>query len=106
MATKVLDIVKQVNSDLQITKLEVQMKSILIESQDIRNRTMRDNLIFKSIDESAIEKWEHTTQVLANFIDGNLNSYNEIDSQISRGHRVIIMGKKYLERYKTNHSKI
>ena len=88
MATKVLDIVKHVNSDLQITKLKVQMKSILIELHDIRNHTMRGNLIFKSRDESAVEKWEHTTQVLANFIHDNLNSYNEIDGQISRTHRV------------------
>ena len=84
IATKVPDIVKQVKNDLKITKLEGQMKSVLIELQHIRNHTMRGNLIFKGIDESVKEKWEDTPQVLADFIQGNLNlvySYNEIDRQ-------------------------
>ena len=83
-ATKVPDKVKQVKNDLKITKLEGQMKSVLIELQHIRNHTMRDNLVFKCIDESVKEKWEDTPQVLADFIQGNLNlvySYNEIDRQ-------------------------
>ena len=72
-ATKVPDKVKQVKNDLKITKLEGQMKSVLIELQHIRNHTMRDNLVFKGIDESVKEKWEDTPQVLADFIQGNLN---------------------------------
>ena len=90
IATKVPDIVKQVKNDLQITKLEDQMKSFVIELQDIRDHTMRDNLISKGIDESANENWEDTIEVLPDFIHSNLNlgySYNEIDSQISRVHR-------------------
>ena len=66
------------------------MKSVLIELQNIRNRSMRDNLIFKDIGESGNENWENTTQVLADFIHDNLNLgylFNEIDSQISRVHR-------------------
>ena len=73
IVTKVPDIVKQVKNGLKITKLEGQMKSVLIELQHIRNCTMRDNLIFKGIDESVKEKWEDTPQVLAHFIQGNLN---------------------------------
>ena len=67
IAAKIPDIVKQVKNDLQITKLKGQMKSVLIELQNIRNRLMRDNLIFKDIGESGNEKWENTTQVLADF---------------------------------------
>ena len=80
IATKVPDAVKQVKNELQITKLEGQKKNVLIELQDIRKRTIRDNLIFKGVDESANEKWENTTQVLVDFIHGNLNlgySFNE-----------------------------
>ena len=90
IATKIPDIVKQVKNDLQITKLKGQMKSVLIELQNIRNRSMRDNLIFKDIGESGNEKWENTTQVLADFIHDNLNLgylFNDIDSQINRVHR-------------------
>ena len=80
IATKVPDVVKQVKNELQITKLEGQKKNVLIELQDIRKRTIRDNLIFKGVDESANEKWENTTHVLVDFIHGNLNlgySFNE-----------------------------
>ena len=66
------------------------MKSVLIELQNIRNRSMRENLIFKGVDESANEKWENTTQVLADFVNDNLNlgyPFNEIDGQISRAQR-------------------
>ena len=73
IATKVPDIVKQVKNYLKITKLEGQMKSVLIELQHIRSCTMRVNLIFKGIDEIVKEKWEDTPQVLADFIQGNLN---------------------------------
>ena len=72
-ATKVPDKVEQVKNDLKITKLEGQIKSVLIELQHIKNHTMTDNLIFKGIDESVKEKWEDTPQVLADFIQGNLN---------------------------------
>ena len=72
-ATKIPDIVKQVKNDLQITKLKGQMKSVLIELQNIRNRSMRDNLILKGMSESSNENWENTTQVLADFIHDNLN---------------------------------
>ena len=73
IATKVPDIVKQVKNYLKITKLEGQMKGVLIELQHIRSCTMRVNLIFKGIDEIVKEKWEDTPQVLADFIQGNLN---------------------------------
>ena len=73
IATKVPDIVKQVKNDLQITKLEDQMKSFVIELQDIRDHTMRDNLISKGIDENANENWEDTIEVLPDFIHSNLN---------------------------------
>ena len=48
---------------------------------------MRENIIFKGIDESASEKWEDK---IADFIHNHLNlgySYNVIDSQIIRPHR-------------------
>ena len=87
---KMLDIVKQVKNNLQIPKLEGQMKSALIELQDSKNRTMRSNLIFKDINESANGKWENTVQVLPDFIHENINlgySFKEIDSQTTRAHR-------------------
>ena len=90
IATKIPDTIKQAKNDLWTTKLEGQMKSVLIELQNIRNRSMRDNLIFKGVDESANEKWENTTQVLADFVNDNLNLgylFNEIDGQISKAHR-------------------
>ena len=80
IATKVPDAVKQVKNELQITKLEGQKKNVLIELQDIRKCTIRDNLIFKGVDKSANKKWENTTQELVDFIHGNLNlgySFNE-----------------------------
>ena len=66
------------------------MKSALIELQDSKNRTMRSNLIFKDINESANGKWENTVQVLPDFIHENINlgySFKEIDSQTTRAHR-------------------
>ena len=80
IATKVPDVVKEVKNKLQITKLEGQKKNVLIELQDIRKCTIRDNLIFKGVDKSANKKWENTTQELVDFIHGNLNlgySFNE-----------------------------
>ena len=86
-------------------------KSVLIKLQGIRNCTMKDNLIFKGIGDSANEKWENTTQVRADFIHDNLNLgyfFNEINSQISRAHRPSDNnnGKKSSESFKTNQSKI
>ena len=74
IATKVPEVVKRVNNELQITKLEGH------ELQDIRKCTIRDYLIFKGVDESANEKWENTTQMLVDFIHDDLNlgySFNE-----------------------------
>ena len=73
IATKIPGTVKQVKNDWLITKLEGQVKSVLIELQNIRNRSMRENLILKGMGESSNENWENTTQVLADFIHDNLN---------------------------------
>ena len=40
------------------------MNGILIEMDDLRNRSMRSHLIIKSIQESPNEKWEDTSQIL------------------------------------------
>ena len=90
--TKIREITQKVKKDLQIPnfgKIEAQMKGILIEMEDLRNRSMQSNLIIKGIQESPNEKWEDTSEILGEFIRNNLNlPYpREItDMQISRAH--------------------
>ena len=89
---KIPEIKESVKNDININRIETQMNAILIELDDIRNRSMRSNLIIRGIPEQHNEKWEETSQVLANFISDNLNlsftpTHSDIDMQISRAHR-------------------
>ena len=83
---------KQIKEDIQIDRLQTQLKGVLIELEDLRNRSMRSNLVFKGIREEAggENNWEATSQVLADFITNNLGlpyTDHQIDMQISRAHR-------------------
>ena len=80
----------QVKEDLHINKIETQLRGVLLELEDLRNRSMRSNLIFKGIPEESKETWDDTSQLLAGFITENLNlpySFDQMDMQISRAHR-------------------
>ena len=55
------EIISQIKDEVNIEKVEGQLKAILIELDDIRNRSMRSNLIFKGIKEEPNEKWEGTS---------------------------------------------
>ena len=63
----------QVKEDLHINKIETQLRGVLLELEDLRNRSMRSNLIFKGIPEESKETWDDTSQLLAGFITKNLN---------------------------------
>ena len=79
-----------IKEELEITKLQAQMKATLIELEDLRNRTMRSTLIFKNILGTQNESWEDTSQLLAEFITCEIDlpySFEEIDFQISRAHQ-------------------
>ena len=83
-------VTKQVKEDLHINKIETQLRGVLLELEDLRNRSMRSNLIFKGIPEESKETWDDTSQLLAGFITENLNllySFDQMDMQISRAHR-------------------
>ena len=88
-----LDLSKGVTTqvkDLHINKTEAQLRGVLLELEDLRNRSMRSNLIFKRIPEESKETWVDTSQLLAGFTAENLNlpySFDQMDMQISRAHR-------------------
>ena len=89
---KIPEIKESVKNNININRIEIQMNGILIELNELRNRSMRSNLIIRGIPEQHNGKWENTSQILANFISDNLNlsfthTHSEIDMQISRGHR-------------------
>ena len=80
----------QVKENLHINKIEAQLRGVLLELEDLRNRSMRSNLIFKGIPEESKETWDDTSQLLAGFITKNLKlpySFDQMDMQISRAHR-------------------
>ena len=79
-----------IKEEINIRKIEGQLKAALIELEDLRNRSMRSTLIFKNIKEERKETWEDTARILTNFIVEDLKlsyRYDEIDNQISRAHR-------------------
>ena len=71
-----LDLLKrittQVKEDLHINKIETQLRSVPLELEDLRNQSLKSNLIFKEIPEEAKETWDNTTQLLAGFKTKNL----------------------------------
>ena len=87
---------KHCNPDLinnltdHINKLEAQVTGTLMEIDDLRNRSMRNTLIFRNLPEENNETWEDTCGLLGSYIYSKLNlPYNQdtIDSQISRTQR-------------------
>ena len=74
----------------QINKLETQLQHKNDEIVDLRNRSMRNTLIFKNLPKENNETWEDTCRVLTKFIHSKLDlPYDKefIDGQISRAHR-------------------
>ena len=81
---------ESIKEEINIRKIEGQLKTALIELEDLRNRSMRSTLIFKNIKEERKETWEDTARILTNFTVEDLKlsyRYDEIDNQISRAHR-------------------
>ena len=81
---------ESIKEEINIRKIEGQLKAALIELEDLRNRSMRSTFIFKNIKEEKKEMWEDTARILTNFIVEDLKlsyRYDEIDNQISRAHR-------------------
>ena len=50
----------QVKEDLHINKIEAQLRGVLLELENLRNRSMRSNLIVKGIPEESKETWNDT----------------------------------------------
>ena len=72
-----------------INKLEAQVRDTLMEIDDLRNRSMRNTLIFRNVPEENNETWEDTCGLLGSYIYSKLNlPYNQhtIDNQISTAH--------------------
>ena len=87
---------KHCNPDLinnltdHINKLEAQVRGTLMEIDDLRNRSMRNTLIFRNLPEGNNETWEDTCGLLVSYIYSKLNlQYDQdtIDNQISRAHQ-------------------
>ena len=81
---------ESIMNEINIPRLEAQLKATLIEIEDLRNRSMRSTLIFKNIKEEHKETWEDTTRILTNYIVDELGleyTHDEIDFQLSRSHR-------------------
>ena len=71
----------------RINKLETQLQDKNDEIEDLRNRSLRNTLIFKNLPEENNETWEDTCRVLNKFIHSKLDlPYGKefIDGQISR----------------------
>ena len=74
----------------RINKLETQLQDENDEIEDLRNRSLRNTLIFKNLPEENNETWEDTCRVLTKFIHSKFDlPYDKefIDGQISRAHR-------------------
>ena len=56
----------------QIKKVEAQLKAVMVELEDLRNRSMRSTLLFKNIREEGHEKWEDNCHILSTFITTKL----------------------------------
>ena len=63
LATKISTPLKaEIKEELEITKLQTQMKATLNELEDPRTRTVRLTLILKNIPGNQNESWEDTLQ--------------------------------------------
>ena len=74
----------------RMNKLEIQLQGKNDEIEDLKNRSLRNTLIFKKLPEENNETWEDTCRVLTKFIHSELDLPHDkefIDGQISRAHR-------------------
>ena len=58
---------EELKEEFNFKKLETQLKGIMTELEDLRNRSMRSTLIFKKIDQKPNKTWEDTSKILAEF---------------------------------------
>ena len=62
----------------QIKKVEAQLKAVMVELEDLRNRFMRSTLVFKNIREEGNEKWERNGKIPVTYYQLLLpQSYNK-----------------------------
>ena len=62
----------------QIKKVEAQLKAVMVELEDLRNRSMRSTLVFKNIREEGNEKWERNGKIPVTYYQLLLpQSYNK-----------------------------
>ena len=88
--TKINNAEDEIKQELNIKKLETQLRGALMELENLRNRSMRSTLIFKNVKEENNERWDDTARILCNYIVDQLDlnyTYDEIDSHIIRAHR-------------------
>jgi len=75
----------------EINNLTEQIQKMDIQNDDLRNRSMRNNLIFRNIKEHKENRWEDTVITLIDFISSTLNiPWDDVDYHISRAHRMNI----------------
>ena len=88
--TKINNAKREMKQQLNVKKLETQLRGALMELEDLRNRSMRSTLIFKNVKEENNERWDDTARLLCSYIVDQLDlnyTYVEIDFHISRAHR-------------------
>ena len=62
----------------QIKKVEAQLKAVMVELEDLRNKSMRSTLVFKNIREEGNEKWERNGKIPVTYYQLLLpQSYNK-----------------------------
>ena len=87
--TKINNAKDEIKQELNIKKLETQLRGDLMELEDLRNRSMRWTLIFKNVKEENNERWNDTARILCSYIVDQLDlnyTYDEVEFHISRAH--------------------
>ena len=67
------NIKEELKEKFSFKELETQLKEAMIELEDLRNRSMRSTLIFKTIDQKPRETWEDASKILAEFLTPEVN---------------------------------
>ena len=71
--TKINNAKYEIKQELNIKKLETQLRGDLMELEDLRNRSMRWTLIFKNVKEENNERWNDTARILCIYIVDQLD---------------------------------
>ena len=71
--TKINNAKDEIKQELNIKKLETQLRGALMELEDLRNRSMRSTLIFKNVKEENNERWDDMARILCNYIVDQLD---------------------------------